>query len=205
MRNMLALVVAIMALAGSWRTQAYAPSLEERYRAIPDAAAIGRYMQRLSARHLKVTFNWDTKPLYNVVATLRGSTFPDEWIIRGNHHDAWVNGAGDPVSGLAPELEEARALGRLVKDGWRPRRTIVYTAWDGEEAGLITPHRGSGNKRHGLGALEGTPHRRWPVGSSRGNPLEGQRADWRARIRIRLHAISPASRRRVVEPVLRRV
>ena len=87
--------------------------------------------------HLKVAFNWDIKPLYNVVARLAGSTFPDEWIVRGNHHDAWVNGAQDPVSGMAPELEEARALGELVRRGWRPKRSIVYTAWDGEEPGLL--------------------------------------------------------------------
>ncbi len=87
--------------------------------------------------HLKVSFNWDLKPIYDVIAMLRGSTFPDEWIVRGNHHDAWVNGASDPVSGLAPELEEARALGQLVRQGWKPRRTIVYAAWDGEEAALL--------------------------------------------------------------------
>jgi N-acetylated-alpha-linked acidic dipeptidase len=87
--------------------------------------------------HLKVAFNWDTKPLYDVIAKIPGSTFPDEWIIRGNHHDAWVNGANDPVSGMAPELEEARALGELRKQGWRPKRTIVYASWDGEEPGLL--------------------------------------------------------------------
>jgi N-acetylated-alpha-linked acidic dipeptidase len=87
--------------------------------------------------HLKVAFNWDTKPLYDVIAKLPGSTFPDEWIIRGNHHDAWVNGAQDPVSGLSALLEEARALGELVRQGWRPKRTIVYAAWDGEEPGLL--------------------------------------------------------------------
>lgn len=87
--------------------------------------------------HLKVAFNWDLKPAHNVVATIRGSEFPDEWIVRGNHHDAWVNGASDPVSGMAPALEEARALGELVKQGWRPKRTIVYAAWDGEEQGLL--------------------------------------------------------------------
>jgi N-acetylated-alpha-linked acidic dipeptidase len=87
--------------------------------------------------HLKVSFNWDTKPIYDVIARIEGSTFPDQWIIRGNHHDAWVNGASDPVSGMAPELEEARALGQLLKQGWRPKRTIVYAAWDGEEAALI--------------------------------------------------------------------
>jgi N-acetylated-alpha-linked acidic dipeptidase len=87
--------------------------------------------------HLKVAFNWDTKPLYNVIAKIPGSTFPDEWILRGNHHDAWVNGANDPVSGMAPELEEARALGELRKQGWTPKRTIVYASWDGEEPGLL--------------------------------------------------------------------
>ena len=87
--------------------------------------------------HLKLAFNWEVKPIYNVVARLTGSTYPDEWIVRGNHHDAWVNGAQDPVSGMAPELEEARALGELLRRGWRPRRTIVYTAWDGEEPGLL--------------------------------------------------------------------
>lgn len=87
--------------------------------------------------HLKVAFNWDTRPLYNVIARLTGSTFPDEWILRGNHHDAWVNGAADPLSGMSPMLEEARALGELRKQGWAPKRTIVYTAWDGEEPALL--------------------------------------------------------------------
>lgn len=87
--------------------------------------------------HLKLTFNWDSKRLYNVIARIPGSTFPDEWVVRGNHHDAWVNGAQDPVSGLAPELEEARVLGALLQQGWRPKRTIVYAAWDGEEVGLL--------------------------------------------------------------------
>ncbi|HJQ21488.1 MAG TPA: M28 family peptidase, partial [Gemmatimonadaceae bacterium] len=87
--------------------------------------------------HLKLSFNWDQKPLYDVIARLRGSTYPDEWIVRGNHHDAWVNGAEDPIAGLVPELEEARAMGELVKQGWRPKRTIVYAAWDGEEPALL--------------------------------------------------------------------
>ncbi|OFW22707.1 MAG: folate hydrolase [Acidobacteria bacterium RIFCSPLOWO2_02_FULL_65_29] len=87
--------------------------------------------------HLKVAFNWNMTPVYNVVARLQGSTYPDEWVVRGNHHDAWVNGAQDPVSGMSAELEEARAMGELVKQGWRPRRTIVYIAWDGEEQGLL--------------------------------------------------------------------
>jgi len=87
--------------------------------------------------HLKLAFSWDQKPLYDVIARLRGSTFPDQWVVRGNHHDAWVNGAEDPVSGLAPMLEEARALGELRRQGWTPKRTIVYCAWDGEEPALL--------------------------------------------------------------------
>jgi N-acetylated-alpha-linked acidic dipeptidase len=87
--------------------------------------------------HLQLAFNWDRKPLYDVVATIPGATFPDQWVIRGNHHDAWVNGAGDPLSGASPELEEARALGVLLKQGWKPARTIKYCFWDGEEPALL--------------------------------------------------------------------
>jgi N-acetylated-alpha-linked acidic dipeptidase len=87
--------------------------------------------------HLKLKFNWDTKPLYDVIVRIPGSTYPDEWIIRGNHHDGWVNGAEDPISGLAPMMEEMRAMGTLLKQGWRPKRTIIYCAWDGEEPGLL--------------------------------------------------------------------
>ena len=87
--------------------------------------------------HLKVAFNWDRARVYNVVARIQGSTYPDEWVIRGNHHDAWVNGAGDPGAGMSAELEEARAIGELVKQGWRPKRTLVYIAWDGEEQALL--------------------------------------------------------------------
>jgi N-acetylated-alpha-linked acidic dipeptidase len=87
--------------------------------------------------HLRLAFNWDIKPLYDVIATMPGAVYPDEWVVRGNHHDAWVNGAADPVSGIAAELEEARALGELKKQGWRPKRTVVYAAWDGEEPALL--------------------------------------------------------------------
>jgi N-acetylated-alpha-linked acidic dipeptidase len=87
--------------------------------------------------HLKLAFNWDLKPIYDVIARLPGSERPDEWVIRGNHHDGWVNGASDPVSGLVAELEEARAVGELAKSGWKPKRTLIYAAWDGEEPGLL--------------------------------------------------------------------
>ena len=87
--------------------------------------------------HLAVSFNWDRKPLYDVVARIPGAKYPDQWVIRGNHHDAWVNGAADPLSGSSPELEEARALGELLKEGWKPARTIIYCFWDGEEPALL--------------------------------------------------------------------
>lgn len=87
--------------------------------------------------HLKVASNWDIKPIYDVIATLRGAQEPDQWVIRGNHHDAWVNGADDPISGQSALLEEARMLGELHRQGWNPKRTIIYCAWDGEEPGLL--------------------------------------------------------------------
>ena len=87
--------------------------------------------------HLIVKANWDIKPIYDVIARLPGTGEPDQWVIRGNHYDAWVNGAQDPLSGQSALLEEARALGELWKQGWRPKRTIIYCAWDGEEPGLL--------------------------------------------------------------------
>jgi N-acetylated-alpha-linked acidic dipeptidase len=87
--------------------------------------------------HLKVAFDWKRVPARDVIAVLRGAQQPDEWVVRGNHHDAWVNGATDPVSGLVTVLEEARAIGEIAKEGWRPRRTLVFAAWDGEEPGLL--------------------------------------------------------------------
>jgi N-acetylated-alpha-linked acidic dipeptidase len=87
--------------------------------------------------HLKLQFNWDLKPVYDVIAKLPGTEYPNEWILRGNHHDGWVNGASDPLSGMVAELEEAKALGELYKKGYHPKRTIVYCAWDGEEPALL--------------------------------------------------------------------
>ncbi len=87
--------------------------------------------------HLELAFNWDRKPLYDVIARIPGAKYPDQWVIRGNHHDAWVNGAGDPLSGASPELEEARSLGELLKQGWKPDRTVIYCFWDGEEPALL--------------------------------------------------------------------
>jgi N-acetylated-alpha-linked acidic dipeptidase len=88
--------------------------------------------------HLKVKSDWaGLKTIYDVIGKIPGTTNADQWIIRGNHHDAWVNGAEDPISGLIALMEEARGLGELVKAGWKPRRTIIFCAWDAEEPGLI--------------------------------------------------------------------
>jgi N-acetylated-alpha-linked acidic dipeptidase len=86
--------------------------------------------------HLKVSSNWDMKPLYDVIGTLHGSD-DGQWVVRGNHFDAWVNGAEDPISGQSALIEEARMLGELYRQGWVPKRTIIYCAWDGEEPGLL--------------------------------------------------------------------
>jgi N-acetylated-alpha-linked acidic dipeptidase len=87
--------------------------------------------------HMKLEFDWKLAPAYNVIARLPGTDRGDQWILRGNHHDAWVHGARDPISGLVAMMEEARAIGELAKSGARPRRTIIYAAWDGEEQGLL--------------------------------------------------------------------
>ncbi len=117
----------LAALAGPMAPDEWRGSLPIPYHVGPGPAQV----------HLKVAFNWDTKPLYDVIAKIPGSVAPDEWIVRGNHHDAWVNGAEDPISAQVSLLEEARSLGLLLKQGWKPRRTIIYCAWDGEEPMLL--------------------------------------------------------------------
>jgi N-acetylated-alpha-linked acidic dipeptidase len=117
----------LMALKGEMVPESWRGGLPIPYKTGPSVAKA----------HLALAFNWDRKPLYDVVAHIPGSTLPDEWVIRGNHHDAWVNGAEDPLSGTSPELEEARALGELLKQGWHPQRTIIYCFWDGEEPALL--------------------------------------------------------------------
>ena len=87
--------------------------------------------------HLAVKSDWSRKPIYDVIAMLRGTIAPDQWIVRGNHHDGWVFGASDPLTGQVALMSEAKALGALYRQGWRPARTIVYASWDGEEPGLL--------------------------------------------------------------------
>jgi N-acetylated-alpha-linked acidic dipeptidase len=87
--------------------------------------------------HLRLQFDWNLTPAYDVIAMLRGSESPDQWVLRGNHIDGWVFGAQDPISGMVALMEEARAVGMLVREGWQPKRTIVYAGWDAEEPGLL--------------------------------------------------------------------
>ncbi len=87
--------------------------------------------------HLQLEFDWSLRPAYDVIARMEGSELPDQWVIRGNHHDAWVFGAADPLSGMVSLLSEAKAVGELARQGFRPRRTIIYAAWDAEEPGLL--------------------------------------------------------------------
>lgn len=87
--------------------------------------------------HLAIKSDWSLKPIYDVIATIHGSELPDQWIVRGNHHDGWVFGAWDPLAGNVAMLSEAKAFGALLKSGWKPKRSIVYTSWDGEEPGLL--------------------------------------------------------------------
>jgi N-acetylated-alpha-linked acidic dipeptidase len=118
----------LAALTGRVAPEGWRGGLGITYHVGPGAAKV----------HLKVKSNWEPlKPVYDVIGKIPGSTNPDEWVIRGNHHDAWVNGAEDPVSGMVAVLEEARALGELLKQGWKPKRTIILCAWDGEEPGLL--------------------------------------------------------------------
>src|SRR6202162_2433348 len=114
-------------LKGEVAPEGWRGSLPQTYKVGPGPAKV----------HLKVQSNWDVKPLYDVIVKIPGATNPEEWIVRGNHHDAWVNGAEDPVSGTVVLMEEARGLATLLKQGWKPKRTIIYCVWDGEEPGLL--------------------------------------------------------------------
>ena len=117
----------LAALKGPLAPEAFRGALNIPYHLGPGPAKV----------HLKVQSNWDMKKVYDVIAKIPGSESPDQWVIRGNHHDAWVNGAEDPTAGQIALLEEARALGALLKQGWKPKRTIIYCAWDGEEPMLL--------------------------------------------------------------------
>ncbi|HEY8309007.1 MAG TPA: M28 family peptidase, partial [Gemmatimonadaceae bacterium] len=117
----------LAAITGQLAPASWRGALPITYKIGPGAARV----------HLMVKSNWDIKPVYDVIGTLHGSSAPDQWVIRANHHDAWVNGADDPGAGQVSLLEEMRALGALRKQGWNPKRTIIYAAWDGEEPAVL--------------------------------------------------------------------
>jgi N-acetylated-alpha-linked acidic dipeptidase len=117
----------LKAVGGPVAPSAWRGALPITYRLGPGPAKV----------RLQLEFEWSLKPAYDVIGVMAGAEFPDQWIVRGNHHDAWVNGAADPVSGMVAVLEEARAVGELARNGWRPRRTLVYAGWDAEEPGLL--------------------------------------------------------------------
>lgn len=115
---------------------------------------------------LKAEFDWNMVTAYNVIATMEGSEFPDQWVIRGNHHDGWNHGAADPLSGMIATLAEAKAVAELAKAGHLPKRTVIYAAWDAEEPGLIgstewAEHHAEDLRKHAVAYLN-------TDGSSRG-------------------------------------
>lgn len=126
---------------------------------------------------VKAEFNWDRVTAYNVIARLEGAKYPDEWVIRGNHHDGWNNGAADPISGMVALLAEARAVGRLAQAGQRPARTIIFAAWDAEEPGLIgstewAEHHAEALQEHAVAYLNTDSNARGFIGIGGSHTLE---------------------------------
>ena len=117
----------LAALAGPVAPNAWRGALPITYHIGPGPAKV----------HLAISSDWGQKPVYDVIARIPGSQNPDEWIVRGNHRDGWVFGAWDPLSGHVDMMAEAKAIGALLKTGWRPKRTLVFASWDGEEPGLL--------------------------------------------------------------------
>ena len=127
--------------------------------------------------HMQLEFDWKIVPARDIIARLAGSDRADQWVIRGNHHDAWVNGANDPISGQVAMLEEARAIGELAKTGWRPRRTIIYCSWDGEEEGLLgstewAEQHGDELRQHGAVYINSDSNSRGFLGAGGSHSLE---------------------------------
>jgi len=117
----------LRALSGPTAPESWRGALPLTYRIGPGAAVV----------HLQLAFDWRPIKIYDVIAQIKGSVAPDEWIIRGNHHDGWVYGAQDPHSGHSAMMEEARVLGQMHQQGWTPKRTLIYASWDAEEQGTI--------------------------------------------------------------------
>jgi N-acetylated-alpha-linked acidic dipeptidase len=170
-----------------------------------------------AAVHLAVKSDWSLKPIYDVIATMKGSTWPDQWVVRGNHHDGWVFGASDPISGQVALLAEAKAIGGLVKQGWQPRRTIVYTSWDGEEPMLlgstewVETHAGELKKRivlyinsdyngrgfFGVGGSHDFQHLVNQVAGDVIDPETGVPIGRRMRAAVRIEALAPGASEQV--------
>jgi N-acetylated-alpha-linked acidic dipeptidase len=153
----------LKALAGPVAPDAWRGALPITYHLGPGPAKV----------HLKLQFDWKLAPAYNVIARMRGAELPDEWIVRGNHHDAWVNGAKDPVSGMVAVMEEARAIGELAKTGWKPKRTLIFAGWDAEEPGLLgstewVEHHAEELRKHAVAYINTDSNGRgfWDAGGS---------------------------------------
>lgn len=117
----------LSALAGPVAPPHWRGALPITYHMGPGAAKV----------HLVISSDWSQKPLYDVIAKIPGAQSPDEWVVRGNHRDGWVFGADDPLAGHVDMMAEGKAIGALLKSGWKPKRTLIYASWDGEEAGLL--------------------------------------------------------------------
>ena len=153
----------LKALGGTVAPDAWRGALPITYHLGPGPAKV----------HLKLQFDWKLAPAYNVIAKMRGAELPDEWIVRGNHHDGWVNGAKDPVSGMVAVMEEARAIGELAKTGWKPKRTLVFAGWDAEEPGLLgstewVEHHADELRKHAVAYINTDSNGRgfWDAGGS---------------------------------------
>src|SRR5271155_4836101 len=157
----------LAALTGPMAPEAWRGALPMPYHIGPGPAQV----------HLAVLSNWDMKKVYDVIARIPGASEPDEWIVRGNHHDGWVNGAEDPLAGQIAAMEEARAMGELLRQGWKPKRTIIYCAWDGEEPGLLgstawAEVHGKELKEHAVAYLNSDGNGRGFLGISGSHALE---------------------------------
>jgi N-acetylated-alpha-linked acidic dipeptidase len=169
--------------------------------------------------HLAVKSDWSLKPIYDVIAMIKGADWPDQWVIRANHHDGWVFGASDPMSGQVALLSEAKAMGALVKEGWRPKRTIIYASWDGEEPMLLgstewaETHADEIRKKlvlyvnsdnNGRGFLDAAgshdfQHLVNQVAADVIDPETGVSIGRRLRARMRVEALAPSAREQVKE------
>ena len=117
----------LQALKGPGVPQGWQGALPFRYHLGPSGVKV----------HLVSDQDYQRRTIWDVIGTVKGSEYPDEWVVTGNHRDAWVYGAVDPSSGTAAMLESVHGVGALLRDGWRPKRTMVFCSWDAEEEGLI--------------------------------------------------------------------